>query len=443
MAKLLLVALCLIGAGALSAQFGDENYLEATTQPATGNVQQGATQRHCLSFALMRWTSNSDTFQGLTVRNTGTAQAADYAQIQLWWDANDNDVFEPSGPDTVVGSAPSGAFPRTLTSMTPQGHAGLSVYNYFVTVDVAAGASIGRTFILEVTVTDVVMLTYPVVLFATPPVGTTQTITAGAAGGSNQIVVTQQPGGAQPATAFTTQPVVELRTSAGALLSGDSTTVVTAAITAGTGASGAVLGPAGSLTAQASGGVVTFSGLTIDLTGANYTLTFTATNFADGTSAQFDVGTPPTPTQLGITTQPGGAAPGVAFATQPVVQIQDSTGALVTTASHFVAVSLNGGSGGTLSGTLIVQAVNGVATFTDLSINQAGTGYSLTFSAVNLTSATSNSFDVAAPGGGSTGGGGGGGGGGGCSANTEGNALWLLGLLAAAAGTFRTTRRRA
>ena len=29
------------------------------------------------------------------------------------------------------------------------------------------------------------------------------------------------------------------------------------------------------------------------------------------------------------------------------------------------------------------------ATFTDLSINQAGTGYSLTFSAVNLTSATS------------------------------------------------------
>lgn len=124
------------------------------------------------------------------------------------------------------------------------------------------------------------------------------------------------------------------------------------------------------------------------------------------------------------------------------MQIQDSTGALVTNASHFVAVSLNGGSGGTLAGTLIVQAVNGVATFTDLSVNQAGTGYSLTFSAVSLVSATSNSFDVAAPGGGSTSGGGGGGGGGGCSANTEASALWLLALLAAAAATLRTKYRK-
>ncbi|MCB9931951.1 MAG: hypothetical protein H6841_00855 [Planctomycetes bacterium] len=290
------------------------------------------------------------------------------------------------------------------------------------------------------TIADVSMQVYPVLLYATPPVGTTQTVTAGA---PNQIVVTTQPAGAQPATAFTTQPVVELRDSSGALLSGNNTTQVTAAITTGTGASGAVLGPGGSLTAQASGGIVSFTGLTIDLQGSGYTLTFTATGFTSATSTAFDVGTPPTPTQLAITTQPAGAVPGVAFTTQPVVEICDGTGALVSTATHFVAVSLNGGSGGTLAGTLIVQAVNGVATFTDLSVNQAGTGYSLTFSAVNLTSATSNSFDVVAPGGGSTSGGGGGGGGGGCSADTIGSALWLLILLAAAAGTLRTARRRA
>lgn len=130
----------------------------------------------------------------------------------------------------------------------------------------------------------------------------------------------------------------------------------------------------------------------------------------------------------------------MAFTSQPVVEIRDGTGALVSTATHFVAVSLNGGSGGTLAGTLIVQAVNGVATFTDLSINQTGTGYSLTFSAVNLTSATSNSFDVAAPGGGSTSGGGGGGGG--CSANNKGNALWLLAPLAAAASALRIAGRK-
>lgn len=436
MAKLLLAALCLLGAGVLSAQ--DENYLEATTQPAAGNVQQGATQRHCLSFAIMRLSNFGDTFQTVTVRNNGTAQAADFSQLQIWFDANDSDTFEPAGPDQLVASAASSAFPVTFPTFN-HGIAAWSVFNYFISVDVAATATVGATFLLEVTVADVSMQVYPVVLYATLPQGTTQTVTAGA---PNQIVVTTQPAGAQPAAAFTTQPVVELRDGSGALLSGDNATQVTAAITTGTGASGAVLGPGGSLTAQASGGVVSFSGLTIDLQGSGYTLTFTATGFTSATSTAFDVGTPPTPTQLRITTPPGGAAPGVAFTSQPVVQIQDSTGALVTNASHFVAVSLNGGSGGTLAGTLIVQAVNGVATFTDLSVNQAGTGYSLTFSAVNLTSATSNSFDVAAPGGGSTSGGGGGGGGGGCSANTQGSALWLLALLAAAAATLRITSRR-
>lgn len=428
-------ALACLSAGALHAQ--TENYLVDGVMPSPATVQPGATQVYSLHFLMARFDTNSDTFIGLTVRNNGTAQASDYSQIQLWWDANDSDTFEPGGPDVVVGSATSGAFPRSLT-MTPQSHAGLSGYGYFVSIDIAAGAVAGRTFVLEVQVGDVLMQTYSVVLLQNPVIGPTMTVGASA---PDQIVVTQDPAGAQPATAFTTQPVVELRNASNVLLSGDNTTVVTAAITTGTGTTGAVLSSTTTVTAQASGGVCTFNGLSIDLQGTGYTLTFTAATFTSATSAPFDVGTPQVATQLVISTQPAGATPATPFTTQPVVEVRDASNVLVSSSTSFVAVSLNGGTGGTLSGTLIVQAVGGVATFTDLSINQAGTGYSLTFSAINLTSATSTSFDVTS-GSGSSSGGGGGGGGGGCAVGHDAPWPWLLAFAAVLIGV-RVVRRRA
>ena len=441
--KLLLIAACVIACGGLYAQtVSDDNQIAPTTQPTTGNVQQGTTEHHCQSFSILRFSNFGDTFQSLAIRNNGTATASDYTQIQIWFDVNDSDTFEPAGPDQLVGTATASAFPVTILSLN---HAipAWSVFNYHISVDVAAGATIGATFDFEVTPVDVNMQAHPVIYYSAtnPCVGTTQTITSGGTTGPDQIVVTQGPAGAQPGVAFTTQPVVELRDAGGTLLSADSTTVVTAAITTGTGTTGAVLSSGTSLTAQASGGVCTFTGLTIDLQGSDYTLTFTTSSFTSGISGQFDVGTPQVATQLVITTQPGGAAPGVNFTTQPVVEIRDASNALVTGATHFVAVSLNGGTGGTLSGTLIVQAVGGVATFTDLSINQAGTGYSLTFSAVNLTSATSTSFDVTSGGGSSSSGGGGGGGGGGCAAQPGTTWLWLLVLTTIVAGV-RVMRRR-
>ena len=47
-----------------------------------------------------------------------------------------------------------------------------------------------------------------------------------------------------------------------------------------------------------------------------------------------------------------------------------------------------------MSGTLTVNAVAGVATFSDLSINIAADGYTLIASSAGLTSATSNSFNI-------------------------------------------------
>lgn len=439
--RLLLIAACVLGCAGLYAQtVSDDNQIAPTTQPAAGNVQQGTTQHQCQSFAILRFSNFGDTFQAVTIRNNGTATAADYTQIQIWFDANDNDTFEPAGPDQLIGTSASGAFPVTISGLNYSLPA-WSVFNWHISVDVSATATIGATFDFEVTTADVSMQVYPVILYSSidPCVGTVQTVTSGTATGPDQIIVTQDPAGAQPATAFTTQPIVELRNATGALLNGDNTTVVTASITSGTGTTGAVLG--GTLTAQASGGVCTFSGLSIDLQGSSYRLTFTAASFTSGTSGQFDVGTPQVATQLVITTQPSGATPGVQFTTQPVIEIRDASNAIVPSASHFVSVTLNGGGGGTLSGTLILQAVNGVAAFPDLAINQAGTGYSLTFSAVNLTSATSTSFDVIS-GSGSSSGGGGGGGGGGCAAQHGAPWAWLLTLAAVLFGT-RVVRRRA
>src|SRR5439155_6809374 len=52
--------------------------------------------------------------------------------------------------------------------------------------------------------------------------------------------------------------------------------------------------------------------------------------------------------------------------------------------------------GSTLSGTTPVAAVGGVATFTDLSLNKTGTGYTLTASASGFSPVTSSAFDITA-----------------------------------------------
>jgi hypothetical protein len=58
-----------------------------------------------------------------------------------------------------------------------------------------------------------------------------------------------------------------------------------------------------------------------------------------------------------------------------------------------LSIATNPGTG-VLSGTLSVAPVNGVATFTNLSINQAGSGYVLRAVAPNLSSGTSRSFTI-------------------------------------------------
>ena len=66
--------------------------------------------------------------------------------------------------------------------------------------------------------------------------------------------------------------------------------------------------------------------------------------------------------------------------------VQDANGNVVTSNSSSVTVAIGTNPGsGTLGGTVTVAAVNGVATFSNLSINKAGTGYTLTATDGSLT----------------------------------------------------------
>jgi len=102
-------------------------------------------------------------------------------------------------------------------------------------------------------------------------------------------------------------------------------------------------------------------------------------------------------TKLAFLVQPGNTVSGAAIAPSVTVQVQDAAGNLVTgsTAPVTVAIGTNPASG-TLSGTQTVNAVAGVATFGSLSIDKAGSGYTLTAGSTGLSSATSNAFNITA-----------------------------------------------
>src|SRR5439155_478186 len=89
--------------------------------------------------------------------------------------------------------------------------------------------------------------------------------------------------------------------------------------------------------------------------------------------------------------RPGGA--GLAPAVQ--VTAQDAQGNVATAFSGSVTVALGANpGGGTLVGTATVTAMNGVASFSGLSVNKAGSGYTLTAAATGLRTSTSALFSI-------------------------------------------------
>jgi parallel beta-helix repeat protein len=96
--------------------------------------------------------------------------------------------------------------------------------------------------------------------------------------------------------------------------------------------------------------------------------------------------------QLAVTSQPPSApVAGATFST--TFTVTDGSAKVVSDYNGSVTVALTTPPGATLSGTVMKTAVNGVANYTDLSVNKTGT-YTLTATSASLTPATSSSFTV-------------------------------------------------
>jgi len=104
------------------------------------------------------------------------------------------------------------------------------------------------------------------------------------------------------------------------------------------------------------------------------------------------------PRLLSVTVEPGLSATGELIKPHLEVSVHDANGRLVSEATNAIAVALDHGpQAAALSGTLRVEAVNGVATFSDLGLNTPGS-YTLKATAAGLTSATTATFEVASRG---------------------------------------------
>jgi len=136
----------------------------------------------------------------------------------------------------------------------------------------------------------------------------------------------------------------------------------------------------GLVSVSAVNGVATFSQLQLGLATSGYTLVATSGTLSAATSEPFDI-LPSAPAQLQF------LGPVRAAAAQPFtldVEVEDALTNRVTTATNSVTLALSAGpSGASLTGTLTVDAVDGVAHFTSLSVDQPGT-YTVGASAGNL-----------------------------------------------------------
>ncbi|MCA8940615.1 MAG: hypothetical protein KDB07_12435, partial [Planctomycetes bacterium] len=209
-------------------------------------------------------------------------------------------------------------------------------------------------------------------------------------GTADHFVFTKQPNGARGGEAFDDQPALELRDLFGNRISTESGTNVNVAISANP-AAGTLSGP---ITATLNAGLVSFSGLTIDKAGAPYRLIFTRGAISIE-SADFAVSVG-APASIVLLAQPADALATKAFGQQPVAEVRDLGGNLMSGSVQVTAaIQVNAG-GGSLIGSATQGTVMGVASYSGLGLTLPGDGYVLRFSVSATVFVDSQPFDVIA-----------------------------------------------
>ena len=206
----------------------------------------------------------------------------------------------------------------------------------------------------------------------------------------------------QPTTTVVGQPIAPVRVAA-LDSAGNTVTGFTGRITLSVGSNptgGALHGTTG---VDAVNGVATFADLSIDKEGAQYTLAANSNGLTGTTSNAFDVlgaGGGTSATHLWFTVQATETPRNAAISPAVSVAAHDAAGRLVTDYRGAVTMSIGSNpSCATLGGTKTVAAVNGIATFSDLSIDRAGNAYTLIARAAGLTEIATQAFNVTGTGG--------------------------------------------
>jgi autotransporter-associated beta strand protein len=228
-----------------------------------------------------------------------------------------------------------------------------------------------------------------------------------ASGDGNDVVLTHTPGAATQ-LAFGQQPTnsgagmaispavtVKVEDSSGNVVTADNSMVTL------TLSSGKFEGGSTTVTVAAMNGIATFSNLKIDAAGS-YTLAGTDGSLtATGPSQSFTV-SPAAANKLIYVQGPSSTTYGNAIRPAVTVDIVDQFGNLRTndTTNITLVITVGTGSpGAVLNGGAATSASGGVATFSNLMINQVGTAatstaYELDATAAGLTTATSSPFDI-------------------------------------------------
>ena len=315
------------------------------------------------------------------VGETGPSYITSGSNGNLWFTLNGNQYVGEINPTTHTVSdfaTPTDAIPLGITA-GPDGNIWFTVGN----------GQIGQ---INPTTDAITVYPVPAGLGITAGPDGNLWFTAGANIGvatltTSQLVVTTQPPSAMTAGSTFGLTVEAEDSSGNPIISFDGTVTVSLANNPG----GATLG--GTLTASASDGVATFSGLSLNKADSGYTLQVSASGLGGATTSAIAV-TPAVPAQLAITEQPpASVTAGSGFGLQ--ASIEDAYGNVVTTDAAAVTVALaNNPGGATLGGTLSATASSGVATFSGLTLTRAASGYNLQASSSGLTSATTGAVNV-------------------------------------------------
>ncbi|MCC6466109.1 MAG: hypothetical protein IT463_12285 [Planctomycetes bacterium] len=183
------------------------------------------------------------------------------------------------------------------------------------------------------------------------------------------ITVEAQDGSGNTDTTFTGSVAVTLTTGSGTL--------------SGTTPVNAVLGAAD------------FSNLSINLIGTDKELTFSFAGLTSAISSAFTIN-PASDSAVRFVQEPSNAQTGVAISPAITVEIVDQFGNRTSSSANVSLVIGTNPGGSTLSGGGATAASAGLATFAGVSLNNAGTGYTLVASSGALTNDTSATFDITA-----------------------------------------------